>query len=78
LRKVAKALGKQAWLISVPASWMSFVARLVGKGDVANRLFGSLQLDSSKARNLLGWKPVVSMDKQLKKIADAVSNKKEV
>ena len=31
-------------------------------GDVADRLFGSLQVDSSKARELLGWTPVVSMD----------------
>jgi nucleoside-diphosphate-sugar epimerase len=34
-------------------------------------LFGSLQVDSSKARNLLGWKPVITMDEQLKKIVEA-------
>jgi len=68
LQKVAKAFNKEPWLISIPVSWMSFAARLMGKGDVANRLFGSLQVDSSKARNLLGWKPVITMDEQLKKI----------
>jgi len=31
-------------------------------------LFGSLQVDSSKARDLLGWKPVITMDEQLAKM----------
>ncbi|MDA3878354.1 MAG: SDR family oxidoreductase [Halothiobacillus sp.] len=69
LRKVAKAQHKQAWLIPVPVGLMTFAAKLIGKEDVANRLFGSLQVDSSKAHDLLGWKPVVTMDEQLEKIA---------
>lgn len=68
LRKVAQALNKKAWLIPVPVGLMTFVAKLIGKGEVANRLFGSLQVDSSKARELLGWKPVITMDEQLRKI----------
>jgi len=67
LRKVAKAFGKKSRLISVPVWLMAFAAKLIGKGDVANRLFGSLQVDSSKARDLLGWKPVITIDEQLKK-----------
>jgi len=71
LQKVAKAFGKKSFLFPIPVSWMSFIAKLIGKADVANRLFSSLQVDSSKARNLLSWKPVITMDEQLKKIADA-------
>ena len=67
IKKVAKAFDKKAWLLPIPVSWMTFVAKLVGKTDVTERLFGSLQVDSSKARDLLGWKPVVTMDEQLKK-----------
>ena len=48
LRKVAEALGKEQWLLPLPVGLMSFAARLIGKGDMANRLFGSLQVDSSK------------------------------
>ncbi len=70
LQKIAKAFGKRSLLIPVPVWLMSFVAKLVGKADMANRLFGSLQVDSSKARELLGWVPEITMDKQLKKIAD--------
>ena len=78
LNKVAHAFGKRALLLPVPATWMTFAAKLLGKGDVANRLFGSLQVDSSKAQELLGWKPVITMDEQLKKIADAYLNEKTV
>lgn len=78
MQKVANALGKKSWLLPVPVWLMTFAAKLIGKGDVANRLFGSLQVDSSKARDLLGWKPVVTMDEQLKKIADAYLAKQEV
>lgn len=38
--------------------------------DIADRLFGSLQVNSSKARDLLGWEPVVSMDEALKRTAE--------
>jgi len=71
LRKVASAFGKRSWLIPIPVSWMTFAAKLLGKEDVAVRLFSSLQVDSSKARDLLGWKPIVTMDEQLKKIVEA-------
>jgi nucleoside-diphosphate-sugar epimerase len=75
LRKVGQAIslqspsGIKAWLVPVPVSVMTFFAKLLGKGDMANRLFGSLQVDSSKTRDLLGWEPVITMDEQLAKMA---------
>jgi len=78
LQKVAKAFGKKALLLPVPVRLMTLAAKLLGKGDVANRLFGSLQVDSSKARELLGWKPIITMDEQLKKAADAYLEKRRV
>ena len=75
LKKVGQALnlrspsGIKAWLVPVPVSIMMFFAKLLGSGDVANRLFGCLQVDSSKAHNLLDWKPVITMDEQLAKMA---------
>jgi nucleoside-diphosphate-sugar epimerase len=71
LQKVSKAFGKKSSLIPIPMSWMIFAAKLIGKSDIADRLFGSLQVDNSKAIDLLGWKPVITMDEQLKKTADA-------
>jgi nucleoside-diphosphate-sugar epimerase len=68
LRKVAKACGVKSRLLPVPVGLMRFAARLLGKGAVADRLFGNLQVDSSKARDLLGWKPVVTMDEALERM----------
>lgn len=78
LQKVSRAFGKRALLLPIPVSLMTFSAKLLGKADVINRLFGSLQVDSSKTYELLGWKPVITMDEQLKKIADAYLNEKTV
>ncbi|MBV5341160.1 MAG: SDR family oxidoreductase [Deltaproteobacteria bacterium] len=71
LQKMANAFGKKALLLPIPVELMKLFANILGKGDVAQRLFGSLQVDSSKARDLLGWRPVTTMDEQLKKTADA-------
>jgi nucleoside-diphosphate-sugar epimerase len=71
LRRVARAYQVPARLIPIPVSVMTFAANLLGKGAVANRLFGNLQVDSRKARELLGWKPVVTMEAQLAKMREA-------
>lgn len=67
LREVGKAVGKPARLIPVPQGLLMVAARLLGKTDVARRLFGSLQVDISKARNLLGWEPPVSVEEGLRR-----------
>ena len=61
-------MGAKAWLLPVPVCIMASLAKLLGKGDIANRLFGSLTVDSSKARDLLGWKPLVDIDEQFAKM----------
>lgn len=70
IQKVAHFQGRRAKLIPVPVSWMKLVARVLGKKDIAARLFGSLQVNSSKAHELIDWSPVVVMDEQLKKMVD--------
>ncbi|MBI2725927.1 MAG: SDR family oxidoreductase [Polaromonas sp.] len=62
LRRTASALGTRAFLVPVPAIFLKVAAGLIGKGDVAQRLCGSLQADISKNRVLLGWTPPVSVD----------------
>jgi nucleoside-diphosphate-sugar epimerase len=41
----------------------------LGKQEMARRLLGSLQVDASKARKVLGWKPPVSLDEGLRRAA---------
>lgn len=67
LRRVAYASGRNARLISIPTAFLLLLARLTGKQSVAESLLGSLKVDASKAGNLLGWRPPVKMDEQLKK-----------
>ncbi|MBT0962328.1 SDR family oxidoreductase [Denitromonas sp. IR12] len=69
LRRVARALGRPARLLPVPAAWMSAAARLVGRQALATRLCGSLQVDTSKARTVLGWQPPDTVDEGLRKTA---------
>ena len=54
---IRQALGRAAWLVPVPVVLFKLTGKLTGKMAVVDRLVGDLQVDSSKARNLLGWKP---------------------
>jgi nucleoside-diphosphate-sugar epimerase len=66
LRRMARVLGKPSRLIVFPVSLLTFVASLLGLKAAAQRLCGSLQIDISKTRKLLGWEPPVSVDKGLR------------
>lgn len=66
LRGIAKATGVSSRLIPVPAVFLIFVASLLGKKTIAQRLLGSLQVDISKARDLLGWTPPLSVEEGLR------------
>ncbi|SDM92560.1 Nucleoside-diphosphate-sugar epimerase [Geoalkalibacter ferrihydriticus] len=69
LRRVGQAMGKPARLIPVPMSVLKFGARLLGKQAMAQRLCGNLQVDISKAREVLGWEPPVRVGEGLGKAA---------
>ena len=70
LRRMASAMGCPARLIPVPASWLKLAATLVGRQDMAQRLCSSLQVDIAKTRDLLGWRPPLSLDQGLRKAAE--------
>src|SRR5690606_28022986 len=53
LRRLAEAMGKPARLLPIPPPLLAFVARLVGRGAIADRLLGSLTVDIAKTRTLL-------------------------
>jgi nucleoside-diphosphate-sugar epimerase len=78
LRRTAEVLGKPARLLPVPRRFLEFGLKLLGKSDQAQRLCGSLQVDISKTRELLGWKPPVSVDEELRKTAEAFLQDKEL
>ncbi|KAA3652445.1 MAG: NAD-dependent epimerase/dehydratase family protein [Proteobacteria bacterium] len=69
LTRVARALGRPARLLPMPAAWISAAARMLGRQSLATRLCGSLQVDTAKARTLLGWHPPDTVDEGLRKTA---------
>lgn len=69
VQRMSVALGKKKYLIPVPKFILQSIASMLGKADYAKRLVGSLQVDISKTRDLLGWSPPVSMDDALKNTA---------
>lgn len=69
LRRMATALGKPARLLPVPSWLLEAGAAMLGKKALSQRLCGSLQVDISKTRELLGWTPPLSVDAALRKTA---------
>lgn len=51
------SLGRPLRLVPIPAFLLQIVGSIAGKREVVDRLVGDLQIDSSKARNLLNWVP---------------------
>ena len=62
---IARSIGRPARLLPFPPSLLAGGLRLAGQGAMAQQLFGSLQVDSSKARRLLDWTPPQSPDTAL-------------
>jgi nucleoside-diphosphate-sugar epimerase len=71
LRCMAASMNRPARLIHVPAGMIRFGASLIGRSDIALRLCGSLQVDISKTRELLGWSPPFSVNEGLRRTAEA-------
>lgn len=71
LQRLSKALGKPSRLLPVPQTLLETSLKLIGKGDIAQRLCGNLQIDISKTKQLLDWKPPVSVDEALRQTAQA-------
>ncbi|PYF99743.1 nucleoside-diphosphate-sugar epimerase [Thioalkalivibrio sp. ALE21] len=67
LRKVGDALERPARLVPVPVALLRVGTAVLGRREMARRLLGSLQVDATKARTLLGWTPPVSLDEGLRR-----------
>lgn len=65
LRRMAQALNARARLLPIPTWVLKSGAILIGKPELSQRLCGSLQVDITKTRTLLGWTPPVSVNAAL-------------
>jgi hypothetical protein len=62
LSSIGKAMGESPLLLPFPPSLLKLGTKIIGKGDVGDRLLGSLQVDISKIRQMLNWKPPYHID----------------
>ena len=72
---LARGMGRDVALIPFPVSLLSVSAKLLGKQGVYTQLCGSLQIDSSKARQLLGWAPPVPAEAAMIRAGQEFSNR---
>ncbi len=69
VRGLALALGVKPRLLSLPLAALGLGAALAGKRAEFARLTGSLQVDSSRIRQELGWEPRYSLAQGLEETA---------
>jgi nucleoside-diphosphate-sugar epimerase len=60
IRSIIEAKGKKALLIPIPQNMLYTLLKLIGKKDLYIKLCGNLQVNITKAKTLLGWKPPFS------------------
>lgn len=70
LTRMGRALGFPARLFYLPTVLLKLGAMALNKPSVYQRLCGSLQLDITKTRELLGWSPLVCVDEGLRRAAE--------
>ena len=62
---IAKGLNKSIYQLPVPASIMRLGAKLIGKQSMAEQLLDNLEVDSSNAFDVMGWKPLYTMEQAM-------------
>lgn len=67
LTAIGSAMNRRALLWPVPSALLRMMFKITGRPDDFDRLFGSLQVSISKARNVVGWTPALSIHEGLQK-----------
>jgi nucleoside-diphosphate-sugar epimerase len=65
---LAHGMGRTARLLPAPVSIIGLTCRLLGRERLFNQLYGSLQVDGSKAQRVLDWVPQESTRQALVRI----------
>jgi nucleoside-diphosphate-sugar epimerase len=68
LKKIGQALGKPANLLPLPVGLLRFLAGVIGRQDIIQRVCGSLQVDISKTCSMLNWQPNTNIDMEFIKL----------
>jgi nucleoside-diphosphate-sugar epimerase len=71
IRRIGAALGRRPRLLSVPTPVLRLAGMCLGRQAAIDRLTGSLRLDISHARQLLGWNPPLRVEEELSRTVSA-------
>jgi nucleoside-diphosphate-sugar epimerase len=78
IRRAAGFMRRPARLLPCPPAILKIVAKLIGRGAEAARLCDSFALDAAPARDILQWKPPMSVDEELERtVADYLARRKK-
>ncbi|MDH1010521.1 NAD-dependent epimerase/dehydratase family protein [Pseudomonas nicosulfuronedens] len=66
IAELAAGMGKKAFIFSVPERFLSGAAALVGRTRLYEQLCANLELDTRKAKRLLGWQPLQGLREGLR------------
>lgn len=69
------AMNKPPLLLPVPLGLFRLLGRLLGRTEIVDRLIGDLQVDSSDAKQLLGWIAPFTVEQGIKDTVDDFLNK---
>ena len=70
MQRIGGLLGRSTHLLPIPYRFLSIMARLTGKTDPFHKLCDSLQVNVEKARNVLHWHPLCSVNEELAQTMD--------
>jgi nucleoside-diphosphate-sugar epimerase len=65
LRDLSVILKKKNRLIPVPQQILQWGFHAIGKASMAEQLLGNMEIDTTRAKTLLGWTPPYTMREQL-------------
>lgn len=66
-----KALHRAPCLLPVPIFLLKVIFKLIGRHNFNEQLLANLQIDTSKAKHLLNWRPLITFDEGIQR---AVTN----
>jgi nucleoside-diphosphate-sugar epimerase len=77
LRHMVAASGKRNVLFPVPVNILRLLAIVLRQQFAVKQLCSSLQIDSSKAQNVLHWHPVISAEQAVKEAVNSYHRDRE-
>jgi nucleoside-diphosphate-sugar epimerase len=69
-QSLALAMQRSIRILPVPIAWLRAVGRVTGRSAEVGRLIDPLRVDSTRSRELLGWRPPYTLEQGLTQTAD--------